>query len=164
MKRQALSASPPPRFRRRGTNFASAQGCRLNAMLCPAVLVAALMIVADCSAVPLDNAVAPAAPASYGVLVSEALKAYKPFAGYSDFEISGLRWLHAETGWNWLACLRYNDHGHRRIYAFFIKGNAVTNARYDIITDQCAAQQYVPFDIVTGTIGTPTTPAQQPIY
>jgi hypothetical protein len=126
--------------------------------------LSATFAVSQCSAVPLQNAAEPAAPANYGVLVADAVKAFKPFTTYSNFEISGPRWVHAETGWNWLVCLRYDDHGRRRIYSFFIQGNAIVSARYEILIDHCSAQQYVPFDITTGAIGTPTPPAQQPIY
>jgi hypothetical protein len=121
-------------------------------------------LLAACSALPPQSAAEPAMPSNYGVLVANALKPYQDFGRYSNFEISGLRWVHAETGWNWLACLRYDDNGHRRIYSLFFAGGAVVNARYDIVTDRCGVQQYLPFDLATGTIGTPSVPVQQPIY
>ena len=122
-------------------------------------------MLAHCSALPPKNAAAPAAPPKYGALVSDALKKFKEFSLYSNFEISDLRWVHAATGWSWLTCVRYSDdHGHRRVYSFFINDNAVVNARYDILADRCGAQQYVPFDVTTGTVGSPTPVVQQPIY
>jgi hypothetical protein len=133
-------------------------------MLGPPALFAALLILADCSSVPLLDSAEPAATPPYGTLVSDALKKFKDYANYSNFEISGARWVHSITGWNWLVCVRYDDGGHQRFYSFFIENNKVANQRYDIVTDQCAAQQYVPFDATTGTVGSPTPVRQQPIY
>jgi hypothetical protein len=130
----------------------------------PFAVLTMLVMLAGCSAVPLLDSVEPAAPPPYGTLVSDALKKFKGYAGYSNFEISGARWVHAQTGWNWLVCVRYNDGGRERFYSFFIDNNAVVNQRYDIVTDQCGLQQYVPFDATTGTVGSPTPVRQQPIY
>ena len=146
------------------TRCDAALNSRLRAMLRPSALFAALVVLADCSAVTLLDSAQPAAPPPYGKLVSDALKKFKDYATYSNFEISDARWVHATTGWNWLLCVRYNDGGHERYYSFFIDNNAVVNQRYDIVTDQCAVQQYVPFDATTGTIGSPTPLRQQPIY
>ncbi|MGA8616638.1 MAG: hypothetical protein WB760_34065 [Xanthobacteraceae bacterium] len=123
-----------------------------------------LIMLANCSAVPLMDSAQPAASPQYGGLVSDALKKFKDYTSYSNFEISGPRWVHATTGWNWLVCVRYNDGGHQRFYSFFIDGNKVVDQRYDIVTDQCGLQQYVPFDATTGTVGSPTPFRQQPIY
>jgi hypothetical protein len=136
---------------------------RLGKKIRPAALFAALIMLADCTAVQLMDSAQPAPPA-YGPLVSDALKKFKNFTSYSDFEISGPRWVHPPTGWSWLVCVRYNDGGHPRFYSFFIDGNKVVNQRYDIVTDQCGLQQYVPFDATTGNIGAPTPVPQQPIY
>jgi hypothetical protein len=88
----------------------------------------------------------------------------KDRAAYDDFEISGLRWVHSITGWNWLACVHFHDHGHLRSYALFIQDNAVTNSRYAVETDACEAQTYTPFDLVTGVLGRPTAPVQPALY
>jgi len=125
---------------------------------------AALFTLVDCSSVPLLDSAEPTATPQYGTLVSDALKKFKDYANYSNFEISGARWVHSTTGWNWLICVRYDDAGHQRFYSFFIENNKVVNQRYDILTDQCPAQQYVPFDATTGTLGSPTPVRQQPIY
>ena len=123
------------------------------------------MVAARCSTLPPEkNAAEPVAQPAYGALVANTVKGFKPFAGYSNFEISGLRWVAAETGRNWLACLRYRDHGQLRFYSFFIANNAVVNARYAVVTDRCGAQQYVPFDITTGTVGSPTPVKLQPLH
>jgi len=143
---------------------AAALNSRLRAILRPPALFAGLIMLAHCSAVPLQDAAEPAAAPPYGTLVSDALKKFKDYANYSSFEISGARWVHALSGWNWLICVRYNDGRHQRVYSFFIEGNKIVNQRYDIVTDQCGLQQYVPFDATTGTIGSPTPIRQQPIY
>jgi hypothetical protein len=129
-----------------------------------AALFGASIMLAQCSVVPPEDATQPAPPANYGVLIANALKAFNGFAGYSDFQISALRWVHAAAGWSWLSCVRYDDHGRKRFYAFFINDKSVINARYDVRTDQCDAQQYVPFDVATGTVGSPTAVLRQPIY
>jgi hypothetical protein len=141
-----------------------AQTSRLRALLRPPALFAALSILVDCSSVPLLDSAEPAVAPPYGTLVSDALKKFKDYASYSNFEISGARWVHSVTGWNWLICVRYDDASHQRYYSFFIENNKVVNQHYDIVTDQCAAQQYVPFDATTGTVGSPTPVRQQPIY
>jgi hypothetical protein len=123
--------------------------------------VTAAMLLGACSAVPLaENAAPAAAPANYGVLVGNTLRGFKGYPDYSNFEISPPRWVHATTGWNWLACVRYADHGQRRTYVFFMDGSTVVNSRYGVATDQCGAQQYWPFDPATGTV---TAPAPVPV-
>ena len=67
-------------------------------------------------------------------------------------------------GWNWLACVHFRDHGHRRIYALFIERDAVVDARYAVETDACESQAYTQFDIISGVIGRPTAPVQGPLY
>lgn len=134
-------------------------------------------MLAQCSAVPLASATQPPPPANYAALVAATLRGIKGFSGYGDFQISGLRWVHSAYGWNWLACVRFADRGRQHFYAFFLDAGAVVASRYDVRTDQCAAQQYAPLDLVTGTIAAPLlaqpqspggpplsfTP-QQPIY
>ncbi len=136
----------------------------LRLMLRRSALFGALIMLVGCSAVPLQDSTEPASPPPYGKIVSDALKKFKDYASYNNFEISGARWVHAATGWNWLICVRYNDGGRERYYSFFIDNHAVVNQRYDIVTDQCAVQQYLPFDATTGTVGSPTPVRQQPIY
>jgi hypothetical protein len=164
MEPDALS---PPRQRtlaRLRTDRAAAPNRRLRAGVWPAALFAALIMLADCSAVPLMDSAQPAVSPQYGALVSDALKKFKGYTSYSDFEISAPRWVHATTGWSWLVCVRYNDGGRQRFYSFFIDGNKMVDQRYDIVVDQCGRQQYVPFDATTGAIGSPTPVQQQPIY
>lgn len=144
-------------------NFAAARRAHLIA-LWRAALFAALVILAGCSALPAENATVSPAPANYGVLVSNNLKTFKDWQGFTNFEISDLRWAHVTIGWVWLACVRYDDHGHRRTYVFFIKDNAVVYGRYDIMTDGCGAQTYRPLDVATGAIKSPAPEQQPPLY
>ena len=118
----------------------------------------------QCTALTPEDATQPVPPPNYGVLVANVLKTFKGYAAYSNFQISSLRWVHATTGWSWLTCVRYDDRGRSHFYSFFLDDKSVINARYDVRTDQCDAQQYVPFDIATGTVGSPTAVLRQPIY
>jgi hypothetical protein len=132
-----------------------------------ALVTAAMLLLAACSAVAVsDNAAPVAAPANYGVLVGNTLKGFKDYPGYSNFEISPPRWVHAATGWNWLTCVRYFERGQRRTYAFFMDDSAVVNSRYGVISDQCGGQQYWPFDPATGavTAPAPVPMPQQPMW
>lgn len=122
-------------------------------------LLSAALVLAQCSAVPLASATQPPAPVNYSALVAGTLRGIKGFSGYSDFQISGLRWVHSAYGWTWLACVRFADRGRQHFYAFFLDGGSVVASRYDVRTDRCAAQQYAPLDLTTGAI-TPTLPAQ----
>ena len=146
------------------TRSDAAQRSRLRTMLRRPALFAALVMLAGCSSVPLLDTAEPATPPQYGTLVSDALKKFKNYLSYSNFEIAPARWVHASTGWNWLICVRYNEGGRERYYSFFIDNNKVANQRYDIVTDRCGLQQYVPFDATTGAVGSPTPLRQQPIY
>ncbi len=130
-----------------------------------AALLAAAIMLASCSSVPVENSTEPAPPPNYGKTIADALRKFKEFRKYRNFQISGLRWVDAATGWNWLICVRYDDdRGLARFYAFFLDGNTVANARYDVRVDRCPEQQYVPFDVTTGTVGVPTPATRQPIY
>jgi hypothetical protein len=126
-----------------------------------AALVTAAVLLAACSALPLSESAAPAAaPVNYGVLVGNTLKGFKGYPGYSNFEISPPRRVHATTGWNWLTCVRYFERAQRRTYVFFMDNSTIVNSRYGVITDQCGPQQYWPFDPATGAV---TTPAPAPV-
>ncbi len=137
----------------------------LDCGYCGTAAVAALAAaLSACSAVPLAPGTQPAAPPNYGVLISQTLKSYKDFAGYSNFEISGLRWVHAQAGWSWLACLRFRDRGRRHTYVFFVKDDTIIDARYDTVADQCGRQQYVPYDPATGAFAPASSGLPEPLY
>jgi hypothetical protein len=101
---------------------------------------------------------------SYSRLVANHLKSeFKNRVSYDTFEISGARWVDSLKGWNWLTCVRFQDRGHRRIYALFIKDGVVVDARYAVQTDACEAQSYSPFDVMPGGMK-PGGGMEEPLY
>ncbi len=85
-------------------------------------------------------------------------------AAFENFEISGLRWVHALKGWSWLACVHFADHGRLRTYALFIQNEDVIDGRYAVQSDSCGSQSYTPFDLVTGVLGRRTAPHLPALY
>jgi hypothetical protein len=84
---------------------------------------------------------------------------------YTGYEISDLRWVRSMTGWSWLACVRFRDEFRGYYYALYIRrDNSVTEARLALQIDNCGPQNYVPFDITTGTIGRPTPVELQALH
>ena len=75
---------------------------------------------------------------------------FKDRSTYEAFEISDYRWVHTVKGWNWLTCVRFQDHGHMRVYAVFVKDTGVVDGRYAVLTDNCGTPAYAPFDLMTG--------------
>jgi len=126
-----------------------------------AALLAACALLAQCAAVPTESAAAPPAPSDYRELAAKTVKDFQQFKTSSDLEISAPRFIHAQTGWNWLVCLRYADRGHPRYYAIFIDGNKVVNSRYEILTDRCGAQPYEPFDLAAAVKPPPPVPQRR---
>lgn len=131
-----------------------------------AALALALILLPACSelARPSEAAAPPAPPPYVSLTANYLLSTLKDRASYTGFEISGLRWVDSMKGQAWLACVHFQDHGHLRSYAIFIQDNAVVDARYAVETDTCETQTYTPFDLVTGQLGRPTAPVQQPLY
>jgi hypothetical protein len=133
-----------------------------------AALVMSLVILPGCSELAQPSEAAPPAPPAAPPYVSLAAKyllsAFNDRGSYVGFEISSLRWVDSIKGWAWLACVHFQDHGHLRTYALFIQDNAVVDARYAVETDRCETQTYTQFDLVTGVLGRPTAPVQQPLY
>ena len=128
-----------------------------------AALLLALAVAPGCSELVLSMEEAPASGADprYSELVARHLDTvFKDRAFYDAFEISGLRWVHSLKGWTWLTCVRFQDRGHRRVYALFIKDGAVIDGRYAVQTDACDAQTYVPFDAMRPA----NAGFQQPLY
>jgi hypothetical protein len=149
------------------------------------LLATLLMLMTACTPLPDVDPNEPATVPDYGPIVSkyfaQPVCALKPNVGnlesekravegeakcksagfgdaltYYNFEISGLRWVHGLTGFSWLVCVRFQDRGHQRAYALFFRDTTVLDARYAVISDNCGVQNYVPFDILTGTIGRST--------
>ena len=63
------------------------------------------------------------------------------------FEISGIRWIHAQIGWAWLACLKANYRNRPVYYAIFIQQEYVVDARSGVAIDQCRNQNFTPFHV-----------------
>lgn len=145
-------------------NFAAACRRPMAALAAVMALFVLFIVLVGCSTVALENSAEPALPEGYAVQISEVLKSFNGSKNFTNAEISDLRWVHISTGWNWLICVRYDDQGHRRIYSFFIKDKAIANFRADVVTDGCAARQYTPFDMATGTIRPAATESQPPVY
>jgi len=131
-----------------------------------AVLASMLIALPGCSEIALsNNAMPPGAEPAYVSLAAKYLQAVlRDVRSYDGFEISGLRWVNTVKGWSWLACVRFHDHGHLRIYAIFIQNDAVNDARYAVETDTCEVQTYTQFDLISGELGRPTAPVQPPLY
>jgi hypothetical protein len=129
-------------------------------------LVSMLIALPGCSEIALsNNAMPPGAEPAYVSLAAKYLQSVlSDVRSYDGFEISGLRWVNTVKGWNWLACVRFHDHGHLRIYAIFIQNDAVNDARYAVETDACEVQTYTQFDLISGELGRPTAPVQPPLY
>ena len=89
---------------------------------------------------------------SYREIVAKHLKStFKDYSPYDAFEISDPRWVHSFKGWNWLICVRFEDHGHRRVYTLFLDGDNIVDARYAVQTDQCGTQAYGLFEQMEGS-------------
>jgi hypothetical protein len=127
-----------------------------------ATLLAAM---AGCSQIAMPDSSEPLSQPPYVSLAAKYLQSnLKDVRAYDGFAISSLRWVSTIKGWSWLACVRFDDHGHNRFYAIFYQDNAISDARYAVATETCEAQSYTPFDLLTGELGRPTPPIQQPIY
>ena len=127
------------------------------------------LVLTGCSDLVLSTEEAPAGGGAVdpavNTLVADRLKSvFKDPAAYQAFELSGLRWVHALKGWNWLACVRFQDHGHQRFYTVFVKDRAVVDDRYAVETDACPTQSYAPLNLEIGTMRPAGFGIQQPIY
>jgi hypothetical protein len=75
---------------------------------------------------------------------------FRDYSSYDSYEISEPRWVHSIKGWSWLACVRFQDHGRRRVYALFLQSGKVVDSRYAVVADGCDTQAYTPFELMTG--------------
>jgi hypothetical protein len=122
-----------------------------SALSCCLVLLAGLMIAPGCGNLVLNEA-APATGVDPGYIKIVATYMKNNFTGLSPYdaaEISQPRWFQSEKGWNWLACVHFQDNGRRRTYSVFFR-NDVVDARYAVLTDGCGTQSYFPIEL-TGT-------------
>lgn len=126
-------------------------------------LLFALLLLSGCSDLALPNEATPptnADPSYLNVVAYHLKSVFKDQAYYDAFEISPFRWVHSLKGWSWLACVRFQDRGHPRIYAVFVKDGQALYSRYAVQTDACDAETYVLFDAMRG--GRPGI--QSPLY
>jgi hypothetical protein len=138
-----------------------------------AVLALMPLALPGCSQLVLPNNAEPVgSQPPYASMAAKYLQSsLKDTTVYDGFEISAARWVSTIKGWSWLTCVRFDDHGHKRIYAIFIQndpasanGFMISDAHYAVATDSCEAQAYTPFDLISGALGRPTAPVQQPLY
>jgi hypothetical protein len=132
-----------------------------------AALLLALAAAAGCSSLTGSTADAPASgpDPGYNTLVANRLKSsFKDHASYDAFEISDYRWVHSIVGWSWLSCVRFQERGHRRTYAVFIRANDIIETRYAVQADGCDTASYVPFDLMTGAARPASNGALEPLY
>ena len=119
-------------------------------LLAAAALSASL---SGCSglAAPTDDMPAAGPDPSFRDMIAAHLKkTFKNYSGYDSFEISDPRWVRSMKGWNWLSCIRFQDHGHVRIYSVFFNSGKIVDDRYAVQTDGCATETYSPFERMSG--------------
>lgn len=130
------------------------------ALLLPFVLVA-------CSGLALPEEGTPASgpnPSYRNVIAKYLEKSFEKINTYDSFEISEFRWVHSIKGWTWLACLHFQDHGHLRTYAFFLKANEIVDSRFAVETDGCATQSYTPLDLMPNAAKPKSSSVLEPLY
>jgi hypothetical protein len=119
-----------------------------------AALLLMVALLPGCSdvALPSEEMPAPGAYPWYNDLVANHLKkTFTNRASYDAFAISAFRWVHSLNGWAWMTCVRFEDNGHPRTYAVFIKDGKVIDGRYAVQTDACNTQTYAVFDAMGPT-------------
>jgi hypothetical protein len=132
------------------------------------VLLVATLIAPGCSniALPAEGAPPMGPDPGYAALVADFMqKSFKDVPPSSAAEISEPRWVQSERGWNWLACVHFQDHsGRRRTYSVFFNQGKVVDARYAVLTDACGAQSYMPLDLAGSTRGPRSLGDNGPLY
>jgi hypothetical protein len=120
-----------------------------------AALLLLVTLLPGCSDVALADEMPASEPdPGYNNLVAKHLKdTFKNRASYNAFAISAFRWVHSFKGWAWMTCVRFEDNGHPRTYAVFIKDGKVIDSRYAVQTDACNTQTYAVFDAMGPTKG-----------
>ncbi len=132
-----------------------------------AVILTGLLagLVAGCSGLSAMNEIPTTGPdPALNKMVATYLNDhFKDRSAYDAFEISEYRWVHTGRGWNWLTCIRFQDHGHTRVYAVFVR-ETVVDARYAVLTDDCSSPAYAPFDLMTGAGGVTAPGVLAPLH
>ena len=132
-----------------------------------AALLLTLAAAAGCSSLTVSTADVPPSgpdPAYDGMVANRVKSSFKDHASYDAFEISDYRWVHSVSGWSWLTCVRFQDHGHRRTYALFLRAKDIIETRYAVQTDGCDTASYVPFDLTTGAARPASSGALEPLH
>jgi hypothetical protein len=119
-----------------------------------AALLLTVSLLPGCSDISLPSEEMPRSGAYpwYNDVVADHLK--KTFtnpASYDAFAISAFRWVNSLKGWAWMTCVHFEDNGHPRTYAVFIKDDKVIDGRYAVQTDACNTQTYTAFDAMGPT-------------
>jgi hypothetical protein len=114
------------------------------------VVLGLALVPTSCSDLALSEEMPPSGPdPAYNDLVATHIKAsFKDYAAYQAYELSGYRWVHSLHGWAWITCVRFQDQGHPRTYAVFIKDGKVVDSRYAVQIDACTDQAYGPFTAI----------------
>ena len=116
-----------------------------------AVLISASLT--GCSSLAAPNGAMPAVgpdPSFRDMIANHLKKTLKNYTAYDTFQISDPRWVHSFTGWNWLSCIRFADHGRVRTYSVFFNANKIVDDRFAVQTDACDTQTYSPFERMSG--------------
>ena len=103
-------------------------------------------------------------PGYRGMIANHLKGVLRNYASYQEYGLSRPRWVHTMHGWLWLACVRFSDNGHPRIYAIFFKQGAVIQSRYAVQTDACDLQAYEPIDLGAGAAHLPAPGSPGPLY
>ena len=132
-----------------------------------AALLVALAAATGCSSLTVSTADVPPSgqdPAYDGMVANRVKSSFKDYASHEAFEKSDYRWVHSVGGWSWLTCVSFQDRGHRRTYAVFLREKDIIEYRYAVQADGCDSASYVPFDLTTGAAKPPSTGALEPLY
>jgi hypothetical protein len=132
-----------------------------------AALALAFVALAGCSNLTLPKEDVPAMGIDpyYGTVIANSIRAtLKNSATYDSFEMSQPRWVHTVQGWNWLVCVRFQDRGHRRSYAFFLREKTIVDSRYAVQSDACSVPAYLPFNLMIDATGPGAVGTTGPLY
>jgi hypothetical protein len=79
---------------------------------------------------------------SYKLLVSARVKELKYPGGLVALTVSPLRKSHTVAFADWMACVRGEEEGHRRIFAVFYRDRKIADFRHAVVIDGCDAEPY----------------------
>lgn len=141
------------------------RGSRTGQSAARAALLLLPLALYGCSGIAMPNEEMPAGGpgAGFNTAVAERIKTFPDYETYDAFEISDLRWVHTTKGWNWLACVRFQDKGRARTYAVFIKDDKVVDGRFAVEIDACGLRNYSPFPLL-GSAQKPAAGTLEPVH